>query len=97
VWHERTDQACDTRRGFRERPAQGVREKFVPADSMPAGARWFTAHQPFTPVVECLRALLTGAPVGDTAQPAPAWCAAIALAGYLWARAAFRRGTRVTR
>jgi ABC-2 type transport system permease protein len=24
---------------------------FVPADSMPAGVRWFTAHQPFTPVV----------------------------------------------
>lgn len=67
---------------------------FVPADSMPAGVRWFTAHQPFTPVVECLRALLTGAPVGNTAYLALAWCAAIALAGYLWARAAFGRGTR---
>ncbi len=67
---------------------------FVPADSMPGGVRWFTAHQPFTPVVECLRALLTGAPVGNTASLALAWCAAMALAGYLWARAAFRRGTR---
>jgi ABC-2 type transport system permease protein len=67
---------------------------FVPADSMPAGVRWFTAHQPFTPVVECLRALLTGAPLGNTGHLALAWCAAIALAGYMWARAAFRRGTR---
>jgi ABC-2 type transport system permease protein len=67
---------------------------FVPADSMPAGVRWFTAHQPFTPVVESLRALLTGAPVGNTGYLAVAWCAAIALASYLWARAAFRRGTR---
>jgi len=67
---------------------------FVPADSMPAGVRWFTAHQPFTPVVECLRALLTGAPVGNTAHLALAWSAAIALVGYLWARSAFRRGTR---
>ena len=67
---------------------------FVPAASMPAGVRWFTAHQPFTPVVECLRALLTGGPVGNSAYLALAWCAAIALAGYLWARAAFRRGTR---
>jgi ABC-2 type transport system permease protein len=67
---------------------------FVPADSMPAGVRWFTANQPFTPVVESLRALLTGAPVGNTAYVALAWCAVIALAGYLWARAAFRRGTR---
>jgi ABC-2 type transport system permease protein len=67
---------------------------FVPAAAMPAGVRWFTAHQPFTPVVDSLRALLTGAPVGNTAYLALAWCAAIALAGYLWARAAFRRGTR---
>lgn len=67
---------------------------FVPADSMPAGVRWFTAHQPFTPVVESLRALLTGAPVGNTAFVALAWCTAIALGGFLWARVALRRRTR---
>jgi ABC-2 type transport system permease protein len=67
---------------------------FVPAASMPAGVRWFAAHQPFTAVVDCLRALLTAAPVGNTAYLALAWCAVIALTGYLWARAAFRRGTR---
>ena len=67
---------------------------FVPAGSMPAGVRWFAAHQPFTAVVDCLRALLTGAPVGNTAYLALAWCAVIALTGYLWARAAFGRGTR---
>jgi ABC-2 type transport system permease protein len=58
---------------------------------MPVGVRWFSEHQPFTAVVDCVRALLTGAPVGHTAYLALAWCAAIALAGYLWARAAFRR------
>ena len=67
---------------------------FVPADSMPAGVRWFAAHQPFTPVVESLRALLTGAPVGSTAYLALAWCAVIALAGYVWAQVAFHRATR---
>lgn len=67
---------------------------FVPADSMPAGIRWFTAHQPFTPVVESLRALLTAAPVGNNVYLALGWCAAIALVSYLWASAAFRRGTR---
>ena len=67
---------------------------FVPADSMPAGVRWFSEHQPFTPVVNCLRGLLAGTPVGGTAYVALAWCAVIALAGYLWARAGFRRGTR---
>src|SRR5712691_11299216 len=67
---------------------------FVPADSMPAGVRWFAANQPFTPVVDSLRALLTGAPVGNTAYLALAWCAGIALVSYLWAQAAFRRGTQ---
>jgi ABC-2 type transport system permease protein len=67
---------------------------FVPADSMPAGVRWFAANQPFTPVVDTLRSLLTGAPVGNSAYLALAWCAAIALVGYLWSQAAFRRGIR---
>jgi len=67
---------------------------FVPADSMPAGIRWFAAHQPFTPVVESLRALLTGAPVGNSAYLALAWCAAITATGYLWGRTTFRRRGR---
>lgn len=67
---------------------------FVPADSMPSGVRWFAANQPFTAVVDSLRALLTGAPLGTSAYVAVAWCAAIALVGYLWSRAAFRRGAR---
>ena len=67
---------------------------FVPAESMPAGVSWFAAHQPFTPVVDSLRGLLTGASVGNTPYVALAWCAAIALAGYLWAQAAFRRGAQ---
>ena len=67
---------------------------FVPADSMPVGVRWFATHQPFTPVVDSLRALLTGQPVGSTAYLALAWCAVIALVGYVWAQVAFRRGTR---
>jgi ABC-2 type transport system permease protein len=61
---------------------------------MPAGIGWFAAHQPFTPVVEALCALLTGMPAGNTAYLSLAWCAAIALTSYLWARVAFRRGTR---
>ena len=67
---------------------------FVPAASMPVGVRWFAAHQPFTPVVESMRALLTGTPVGTNGFAAVAWCAAIALVGYLWSGAAFSRGTR---
>ena len=67
---------------------------FVPAAAMPAGVSWFAAHQPFTAVVDSLRALLTGAPASNSPSLALAWCAAIALAGYLWAQVAFRRSAR---
>ena len=64
---------------------------FVPTDSMPAGLRWFAEYQPFTPVIETLRGLLLGTSIGNSAIIAVAWCAAITLASYLWARAAFNR------
>ncbi|MDQ3694465.1 MAG: ABC transporter permease [Chloroflexota bacterium] len=58
---------------------------FVPTDSMPAGLRWFAEYQPFTPIIETLRGLLLGTPIGNSAILAIAWCAGISLAGYLWA------------
>ncbi len=64
---------------------------FVPTDSMPAGLRWFAEYQPFTPIIETLRGLLTDRPVGDNAWIALAWCAGIALAGYLWSKRLFNR------
>jgi ABC-2 type transport system permease protein len=64
---------------------------FVPPESMPAGVRWFAEHQPFTPIIETLRGLLTGTPIGNDGMVALGWCLALTLAGYLWARAAFNR------
>ena len=63
----------------------------VPTDTMPAGMRQFAENQPFTPIIETLRGLLMGTPVGHTAVIAVGWCVGLALAGYLWARAAFNR------
>jgi ABC-2 type transport system permease protein len=68
-----------------------VSSAFVPAGSMPAGVRWFAGNQPFTPVIETLRGLLTGGPIGHSAILAVAWCVGIAAAGYLWARARYDR------
>ncbi|MCB5179769.1 ABC transporter permease [Streptomyces antimicrobicus] len=65
----------------------------VPTDSMPAGLRWFAEYQPFTPVIETLRGLLTGTGIGSSGYVAVAWCAGLTLAGYLWARSAFTRTT----
>jgi ABC-2 type transport system permease protein len=64
---------------------------FVPTDSMPAGLRWFAENQPFTPVIDTLRALLTGAPVGNSGALAVAWCAGIGLFSYVWAKRLFNR------
>ncbi|MFF5986505.1 ABC transporter permease [Prauserella flavalba] len=66
---------------------------FVPTDSMPAWLRVFADYQPFTPVIDTLRALLLGTPVdGGSAALAVGWSAAIALAGYVWAKSLFHRG-----
>ena len=64
---------------------------FVPVESMPAGMQWFAEHQPFTPMMETLRGLLLGTPIGSSAVVALAWCAFIALSGYLWARDLYER------
>ncbi|MEJ7705267.1 MAG: ABC transporter permease [Geodermatophilaceae bacterium] len=64
---------------------------FVPTDSMPTGLRWFADYQPFTPVIETLRGLLVGEPIGLNAAIAVGWCVGIALLGYLWARRLFNR------
>lgn len=58
---------------------------FVPTDTMPAGLRQFAEYEPFTPVTQTVRALLTGDHVGTHAIVAVAWSAGIALASYLWA------------
>jgi ABC-2 type transport system permease protein len=68
---------------------------FVPAASLPAGLRWFAEYQPFTPITEALRGLLTGGPVAMHALAAGAWCAGIALASYLWARWRYDKGPQL--
>jgi ABC-2 type transport system permease protein len=64
---------------------------FVRPDSMPGGVRWFAEYQPFTPVIDTLRGLLMGTPIGNSAVLAVAWCVGLTLIGYLWARAVYNR------
>jgi len=64
---------------------------FVPTDSLPVGLRWFAEYQPFTPIMETLRGLLLGTPIGTSAALALGWCAVIALAGYGWAKRLYNR------
>ena len=65
---------------------------FVPTDSLPAAMRWFAENQPFTPIMETLRGLLLGTPIGDSAMLAVAWPLAVGGASYVWAKRLFNRG-----
>jgi ABC-2 type transport system permease protein len=58
---------------------------FVPASTMPAGLQQFARYQPFTPVTETLRGLLTGTPIGTNVIAAIAWSVGLALVSYIWA------------
>ena len=64
---------------------------FVPTESMPAGLRWFAEYQPFTPIIETVRGLLMGTPIGNNGVIAVAWCIGIALVAYLRATKLFSR------
>jgi ABC-2 type transport system permease protein len=63
----------------------------VPVAKMGAGVRQFAEYQPFTPIIETLRGLLTGTPSAGYAVAAVAWCAGIAIVGYLWSLSTFKK------
>ncbi len=58
---------------------------------MPDGLSWFAENQPFTPVIETVRGLLMGTPIGNSGIVAIAWCVAISVVGYLWATRLYER------
>ncbi|MFD3748008.1 ABC transporter permease [Nocardia sp. NPDC058633] len=72
-----------------------VSSAFVPTESMPVWLHWFAENQPVTPVIETMRGLLMGTPIGHSGVLAVLWCSGIALAGYVAAGVLFRRRTSV--
>ena len=68
-----------------------VSSAFIPTASMSGGVRWFAQNEPFTPIIDTMRGLLTGTGIGNSAVIAVAWCAGLTLVGYLWARALYNR------
>jgi ABC-2 type transport system permease protein len=64
---------------------------FVATATMPAGLRQFAEYQPFTPVADTVRGLLTGTGTGGHAIAAIAWSVGIAAVSYLWALRLYNR------
>ncbi len=68
-----------------------ISSAFVPTGTMPGPVAWFAEHQPVTPIVNSIRALLAGqAPAGDL-WIALAWVAGILVVAYVAAMALYRR------
>ncbi len=68
-----------------------ISSAFVPTDSMPKVVRVFADNQPVTSIVETIRALLSGQPVGNDIWIALAWCVGIMLVAYIFAMRAYKR------
>ncbi|MBB6691926.1 ABC transporter permease [Cohnella xylanilytica] len=68
-----------------------ISSAFVPTDSMPRVVRVFAENQPVTSIVEAIRALLSGQPVGHDIWVALAWCVGIMLVAYIFAIRAYKR------
>ena len=64
---------------------------FVPTDTMPGPVRVFAEYQPVTSIVNAIRALYGGQPVGSDLWVALPWCLGILLVSWAFAMAAFRR------
>lgn len=66
---------------------------FVPIDTMPSWLRGFAGHQPSTPIIESIRSLLLGRPVGSNLWIALVWCGAILLVSIVLSSLLFQRRT----
>jgi ABC-2 type transport system permease protein len=68
-----------------------ISSAFVPTDTMPGPVRWFAEHQPVTSIVNSVRDLFAGQPVGGNIWVALAWCAGILIVAYVFAMVVYRR------
>lgn len=68
-----------------------VSSAFVPTGSMSGPVRWFAENQPYTPVIETIRGLLMGTPIGNSAIIAIIWCVVLSVVGYFWAKKQYNR------
>ena len=68
-----------------------VSSAFVPTESMPGPVRAFAENQPVTSIVDAIRDLFAGQPVGSDIWVALAWCVGVLVIAYLAAMAVYRR------
>jgi ABC-2 type transport system permease protein len=67
-----------------------ISSAFVPTKSMPGPVRAFAEHQPVTAIVNTIRDLFTGRPIGADIWVAMAWCVGILIVAYGFAMVIYR-------
>jgi len=67
---------------------------FVPTDGMPTALKIFAENQPFTIVIQAMRAWLVGTPIGNDGWLSVVWCVGITLVCMPIAAWLFRRQAR---
>jgi ABC-2 type transport system permease protein len=68
-----------------------ISSAFVPTASMPGSVRAFAENQPVTYIINAIRSLLAGQPVGNNIWIASAWCVGIMLIAYIFAMRTYKR------
>lgn len=68
-----------------------ISSAFVPTESMPGPVRWFAEYQPVTSIVNTIRDLFAGQPLGADLWVALGWCVGILVVAYVFAMATYRR------
>lgn len=68
-----------------------ISSAFVPTATMPGPVRVFAEHQPVTSIVDAIRDLFAGQPVGSDLWIALAWCVGILIVAYVVAIGVYRR------
>lgn len=68
-----------------------ISSAFVPTEGMPAPVRWFAEHQPVTSIVDTIRNLFAGQPLGTEVWIALSWCVGLLVVAYALAMRTYRR------
>lgn len=71
-----------------------ISSAFVPTDTMPGPVAWIAENQPVTPIVNAIRAIFAGEPVGTDLVIALLWCCGILIAAVVGAVLVYRRRFR---
>jgi len=74
-------------------PLTFISSAFVPTRTMPAGLRVFAENQPITHVINAIRSLLVGTPMGNAAWLSVIWCTGIIIFSIPVATWLFKRRT----